>query len=72
MISPDMSPEAVGRRLLKLSQLRHLAVSLAGPRRWPASRSGRFVETNAHGEILHHPVSAAESQPPYRVSPPPS
>ena len=71
MISPDMCPEAVGRRLLRLSQLRHLAVSLAGRRRRPVSHFGRFVETNEQGEILHQPVTVAETQPPYRVSPPP-
>lgn len=70
MISVDMSSEAVGRRLRKLSQLRRLAVGLAGPRRRPMARHGPFAEMNERGELLHQPDGVAETPPPYRTSEP--
>jgi len=69
MTKVDMSAEAVGRRLQKLSQLRRLAVGLAGPRRRPMSRYGPFEESNEQGEIPRRPGVLAEPSPPYRLTP---
>jgi hypothetical protein len=71
MISVDMSPAAISRRLIRGSQLRQLGVGLAGPRRRPWSKLGPFIEVDEHGEPIRPASTLTEAPPPFRPSDPP-
>ena len=65
-----MDKESVTRRLREVAELSHLCRQLAGPR-WPYRLANLPRLLAAETRSASAPSAMAETQPPYRVSPPP-